>query len=116
MLEDFSPTDFSGQPDAPPARQNLNADKPARTLLKWPWQPMKARHSVPDFPERRCAKSQKYVCTLAEPLLVAANLATQQIRRWGTSSARRQGTYIWNAVPAKPVKVARFHRRSRHLE
>ncbi len=119
MLEDFSPTDFSGQPDAPPAASNPEApDKPAAHA---PEVAMAADEggdiSVPDFSGKTMREVTEMCLHLGlEPLLVGSNLATQQIPEAGAQVRRgaKVTVQFGTPLPAKPVKVARFHRRSRH--
>src|SRR6267154_1271290 len=118
-LEDFSATDFSGQPDEPPAASHPEAsDNPAAHA---PEVAMAADEggdiSVPDFSGKTMREVTEMCLHLGlEPLLVGSNLATQQIPEAGAQVRRgaKVTVQFGTPLPAKPVKVARFHRRSRH--
>jgi cell division protein FtsI (penicillin-binding protein 3) len=119
MLEDFSPTDFSGQPDEPPAASNHEApDKPTPHA---PEVAMAADEggdiSVPDFSGKTMREVTEMCLHLGlEPLLVGSNLAAQQIPEAGAQVRRgaKVTVQFGNPPPPKPVKKARFHSRSRH--
>jgi cell division protein FtsI (penicillin-binding protein 3) len=120
MLEDFSPTDFSGQPDEPPAASNPVApDKPAPHA---PEVAMAADEggdiSVPDFSGKTMREVTEMCLHLGlEPLLVGSNLATQQVPEAGALVRRgAKVTVQFGTPPPRPkmAKVARIHGRSRH--
>jgi cell division protein FtsI (penicillin-binding protein 3) len=119
MLEDFSPTDFSGQPDEPPVASNPEA--PEIPAPHAPEVAMAADEgsdiSVPDFSGKTMREVTEMCLHLGlEPLLVGSNLATQQIPEAGAQVRRgaKVTVQFGTPPPAKPVKVARLHRRSRH--
>jgi hypothetical protein len=120
MLEDFSPTDFSGQPDEPPVASNPVApNKPAPHA---PEVAMAADEvgdiSVPDFSGKTMREVTEMCLHLGlEPLLVGSNLATQQAPEAGALVRRGAKVTVQFGTPLPPPKVARVARvrgRSRH--
>src|SRR5207302_8926462 len=86
MLEDFSPTDFSGQPDEPPAASNRVA--PDKLAPHAPEVAMAADEggeiSVPDVSGKTMREVTEMCLHLGlDPLLVGSNLATHQIPEVG---------------------------------
>jgi cell division protein FtsI (penicillin-binding protein 3) len=117
-LEDFSPTDFSGQPDDPPTASNPIA--PDGPVLHAPEVAMAADEggdiSVPDFSGKTMREVTEMCLRLGlEPLLVGSNLATQQIPEAGAMVRRgaKVTVQFGTPPPAKPARVARLHRRPR---
>jgi cell division protein FtsI (penicillin-binding protein 3) len=118
-LEDFSPTDFSGQPD-----EVLTASNPVAPNAPVPHAPEVAMAadeggdiSVPDFSGKTMREVTEMCLRLGfEPLLVGSNLATQQIPEAGATVRRgaKVTVQFGTPPPAKPVRAARSHGRSRH--
>src|SRR5712671_1663166 len=116
-LEDFSPTDFSGQPDLPPVASNQAEPEPKSHA---PEVAMAADEggdiSVPDFSGKTMREVTETCLRLGlEPLLVGSNLATQQIPQAGAMVRRgaKVTVQFGTPPPAKVVKPVRLHRRSR---
>jgi cell division protein FtsI (penicillin-binding protein 3) len=117
-LEDFSPTDFSGQPDEPPAASNPVA--PNDPVPHAPEVAMASDEgddiSVPDFSGKTMREVTEMCLHLGlEPLLVGSNLATQQIPEAGAMVRRgaKVTVQFGTPPPAKPVRTSRSHARSR---
>jgi cell division protein FtsI (penicillin-binding protein 3) len=117
-LEDFAATDFSGQPDEPPAASNALA--PDQPTPHAPEVTVAADEggdiSVPDFSGKTMREVTETCLRLGlEPLLVGSNLATQQIPQAGTTVRRgaKVTVQFGTPPPAKAVKVVRLHRRAR---
>src|ERR1700675_132791 len=116
MLEDFSPTDFSGQPDEPPAASNHEApDKPTPHA---PEVAMAADEggdiSVPDFSGKTMREVTEMCLHLGlEPLVVGSNLAIEQRPEAGTQVRRGAKVTVQFGTPPPAVKPARAHARSR---
>src|ERR1700687_2094051 len=114
MLEDFSPTDFSGQPDAPPA-----ASKEAAPDSKSPAPEVAmgagegGDSTVPDFSGKTMREVTEMCLHLGlEPLLVGTNLAVEQRPEAGTVA--RRGAKVTVQCGAPQAKPAKAHARSRH--
>ena len=117
-LEDFSPTDFSGQPDEPPTASNPVA--PNGPVPHAPEVAMAADEggdiSVPDFSGKTMREVTEMCLHLGlEPLLVGSNLATQQIPEAGAMVRRgaKVTVQFGTPPPARPARVVRSHARSR---
>jgi cell division protein FtsI (penicillin-binding protein 3) len=120
-LEDFSPTDFSGQLDAPPAASNEAEPQPE---FHAPEVAMAADEggdiAVPDFSGKTMREVTEMCLHLGlEPMLVGSNLAVEQHPEAGTLLRRGAKVTVQFGTPApvKPVKTAKFTRsrlRSRH--
>jgi hypothetical protein len=118
-LEDFSPTDFSGQPD-----EVLAASNPVAPNAPVPHAPEVAMAadeggdiSVPDFSGKTMREVTEMCLHLGlEPLLVGSNLATQQIPEAGANVRRgaKITVQFGTPPPAKAVRAAHLHGRSRH--
>ena len=118
-LEDFSPTDFSGQPD-----EVLPASNPVVPNAPVPHAPEVAMAadeggdiSVPDFSGKTMREVTEMCLRLGlEPLLVGSNLATQQIPEAGANVRRGAKVTVQFGTPpaAKAVRAAHLHGRSRH--
>jgi cell division protein FtsI (penicillin-binding protein 3) len=118
-LEDFSPTDFSGQPDELPAASNPVA--PNDPVPHAPEVAMAADEggdiSVPDFSGKTMREVTEMCLHLGlEPLVVGSNLATQQIPEAGAMVRRgaKVTVQFGTPPPAKPATAVRLHRRARH--
>jgi cell division protein FtsI (penicillin-binding protein 3) len=114
-LEDFSPTDFSGQPDAPPAASNLAEPEPTAHA---PEVAMAADEgggiTVPDFSGKTMREVTEMCLHLGlEPLLVGSNLAVEQHPGAGTHVRRGAKVSVQFGTPPA-AKPARSHARSRH--
>jgi cell division protein FtsI (penicillin-binding protein 3) len=114
-LEDFSPTDFSGQPDAPPMASNQAEPEPKSHA---PEVTMAADEggdiSVPDFSGKTMREVTEMCLHLGlEPLVVGSNLAIEQHPEAGTQVRRSAKVTVQFGTPpqAKPVKS---HARSRN--
>jgi len=113
-LEDFSPTDFSGQPDAPPAASNQAEPEPKSHA---PEVTMAADEggdiAVPDFSGKTMREVTEMCLHLGlEPLLVGTNLAVEQRPEAGTVVRRGAKVTVQFGMP--PAKPAKAHARSRH--
>ncbi len=113
-LEDFSPTDFSGQPDAPPTASNQAEPEPKSHA---PEVAMAADEggdiSVPDFSGKTMREVTEMCLHLGlEPLLVGSNLAVEQHPEAGTQVWRGAKVTVQFGTP--PAKSAKAHGRSRH--
>jgi cell division protein FtsI (penicillin-binding protein 3) len=113
-LEDFSPTDFSGQPDAPPAASNQAEPEPKSHA---PEVTMAADEggdiAVPDFSGKTMREVTEMCLHLGlEPLLAGTNLAVEQRPEAGT--VVRSGAKVTVQFGTPPVKPTRAHARSRH--
>jgi len=114
-LEDFSPTDFSGQPDAPPAASNQAEPEPKSHA---PEVTMTADEggdiSLPDFSGKTMREVTEICLRLGlEPLLVGSNLAVEQRPEAGTQVRRGAKVTVQFGTPV-PAKPAKAHARSRH--
>jgi len=113
-LEDFSPTDFSGQPDAPPAASNqaepeLKSHAPEVTMAADEGGDI----AVPDFSGKTMREVTEMCLRLElEPLLVGTNLAVEQRPEAGT--VVRRGAKVTVQFGTPPAKPAKAHARSRH--
>ena len=113
-LEDFSPTDFSGQPDAPPAASNQAEPEPKSHA---PEVTMAADEggdiAVPDFSGKTMREVTEMCLHLGlEPLLAGTNLAVEQRPEAGT--VVRRGAKVTVQFGTPPAKPAKAHARSRH--
>jgi cell division protein FtsI (penicillin-binding protein 3) len=113
-LEDFSPTDFSGQPDAPPAASNQAEPEPKSHA---PEVTMAADEgggiAVPDFSGNTMREVTEMCLHLGlEPLLVGTNLAVEQRPEAGT--VVRRGAKVTVQFGTPPAKPAKAHAGSRH--
>src|SRR5712675_751070 len=109
-LEDFSPTDFSGQPDELPVASNpVAADKPPTHA---PEVAMAADEgagiSVPDFSGKTMREVTEMCLHLGlEPMLVGSNLATQQIPEAGAQVRRGTKVTVQFGTPPPRPKMAK---------
>jgi cell division protein FtsI (penicillin-binding protein 3) len=118
-LEDFSPTDFSGQPDEPPVASNEATPEPKSHA---PEIAMAADEgggiSMPDFSGKTMREVTETCLHLGlEPLLVGSNLAVEQHPEAGTEVRRgaKVAVQFGTPPPSKPARAhaARMHARSR---
>src|SRR6266446_4562655 len=112
-LEDFSPTDFSGQPDAPPVASN-QAEPKSHT----PEVDMAADEGgyigVPDFSGKTMREVTEMCLRLGlEPLVVGSNLAVEQHPVAGTQVRRGAKVTVQFGTPPRS-RPAKAHSRSRH--
>jgi cell division protein FtsI (penicillin-binding protein 3) len=119
MLEDFSATDFSGQPDELPAASNDLV--PNQRAPHAPEVTMATDEggdvAVPDFSGKTMREVTEMCLHLGlEPLLVGSNLATQQIPEAGAMVRRgaKVTVQFGTPPPVKAVKATRSHGRFRH--
>jgi cell division protein FtsI (penicillin-binding protein 3) len=113
-LEDFSPTDFSGQPDLPPVASNQAEPEPKSHA---PEVAIAADEggdiSVPDFSGKTMREVTEMCLHLGlEPLLVGSNLAIEQHPEAGTQVRRGAKVTVLFGTPA-PAKPAKSRARSR---
>ena len=113
-LEDFSPTDFSGQPDTPPAASNQAEPEPKSHA---PEVTMAADEgggiTVPDFSGKTMREVTEMCLHLGlEPLLVGSNLAVEQHPEAGTQVRRGAKVTVQFGTPP-PAKAGKVHARSR---
>jgi cell division protein FtsI (penicillin-binding protein 3) len=110
-LEDFTPTDFSGQPDELPAESNPQvhaheAEHPSQVMMSVE---EGADVTVPDFTGKTMREVTEMCLPLGlEPVLIGSNLATEQTPEAGTSV--RRGTRVtvqFGAPVVKPPKAPR---------
>jgi cell division protein FtsI (penicillin-binding protein 3) len=112
-LEDFSPTDFSGQPDAPPVASNqvepeLKSHAPEVTMAA----DEGGGITVPDFSGKTMREVTEMCLHLGlEPLLVGSNLALEQHPEAGTQV--RRGAKVTVQFGTPPSKPGKAHARSR---
>jgi cell division protein FtsI (penicillin-binding protein 3) len=114
-LEDFSPTDFSGQPDAPPTASNQAEAEPKSHA---PEVAMAADEGgyigVPDFSGKTMREVIEMCLHLGlEPLLVGSNLAIEQHPEAGTQVRRGAKVTVQFGTPPRS-RPAKAHARSRH--
>jgi cell division protein FtsI (penicillin-binding protein 3) len=113
-LEDFSPTDFSGQPDAPAVASNQAEPEPR---FHAPEVAMAADEggdvAVPDFSGKTMREVTEMCLHLGfEPLLVGSNLAVEQHPEAGMQVRRGAKVTVQFGTPP-PAKRATAHTRSR---
>jgi cell division protein FtsI (penicillin-binding protein 3) len=114
-LEDFSPTDFSGQPDEPPVASNPVAPEAARPHA--PEVTMATDEvgeiTVPDFAGQTMREVTEMCLHLGlDPVLVGSNLATQQAPEAGAHVRRgAKITVQFGSPPAKPMRSHKSFRR-----
>ena len=118
-LEDFSPTDFSGQPDAPPAASNeVGPERKSHAPEIAMAGDEGGDITVPDFAGKTMREVTEMCLHLGlEPLLIGSNLAVEQHPEAGTQVRRSAKVTVQFGTPppAKPARahVARAHARSR---
>jgi cell division protein FtsI (penicillin-binding protein 3) len=114
-LEDFSPTDFSGQPDAPPVASNQAEAEPKSHAAEVAMAADEGGYiGVPDFSGKTMREVTEMCLHLGlEPLLVGSNLAVEQHPEAGTQV--RQGAKVTVQFGTPPrSRPANAHARSRH--
>jgi cell division protein FtsI (penicillin-binding protein 3) len=114
-LEDFSPTDFSGQPDSPPVASNQAESEPKSHA---PEVAMAADEGgyigVPDFSGKTMREVIQMCLHLGlEPFLVGSNLAVEQHPEAGTQVRRGAKVTVQFGRPPQSGP-AKAHARSRH--
>jgi cell division protein FtsI (penicillin-binding protein 3) len=109
LLEDFSPTDFSGQPDELPMESNEAT--PAEAKERAPEVTMDVDEgsdvTVPDFSGKTMREVSEMCLRLGlDPVLVGSNLATEQTPAAGTKVRPGAKVTVQFGTPAaKPVKA-----------
>jgi cell division protein FtsI (penicillin-binding protein 3) len=110
LLEDFSPTDFSGQPDELPMESNEATLGEAKE--RTPKVTMDVDEggdvTVPDFGGKTMREVTEMCLRLGlDPVLVGSNLAAEQTPAAGTKVkvGAKVTVQFGNPVPAKPVKT-----------
>jgi cell division protein FtsI (penicillin-binding protein 3) len=114
-LEDFTPTDFSGQLEEPVGASNLIA--PTEATSHAPVVAMAADEggdiTVPDFSGKTMREVTEMCLRLGlEPVLVGSNLATQQVPEAGVTV--RCGAKVTVQFGTPPPKSVKTRKRSRH--
>jgi cell division protein FtsI (penicillin-binding protein 3) len=109
-LEDFSPTDFSGQPDALPTASNPAEPEPEAHV---PEVAMAADEggdiAVPDFSGKTMREVTEICLHLGlEPLLVGSNLAVEQHPEAGTQVRRGAKVTVQFGTPTVPAATSRL--------
>jgi cell division protein FtsI (penicillin-binding protein 3) len=110
-LEDFSPTDFSGQPDALPIASN---EAQPQAEYHAPEVAMAADEggdiAVPDFSGKTMREVTEVCLHLGlEPQLVGSNLAVEQHPEAGTLLRRGAKVTVQFGTPAPQPRTARLH-------
>jgi membrane peptidoglycan carboxypeptidase len=119
LLEDFSPTDFSGQPEEPVEASNLveakNSRNPSREAVHAPEVTLAADEAgeitVPDFSGKTMREVTELCLHLGlEPQLVGSNLAVQQYPDAGAKLRRGAKVTVQFGTPAAtPEHVTKRH-------
>ena len=93
-LEDFTPTDFFGQPDEPPAASNSKAPEPKSRATEVTMLADEGGDvTVPDFAGKTMREVTAMCLRLGlEPVLVGSNLATEQFPEAGARTTRKLGS------------------------
>jgi len=115
-MEDFTPTDFLGQPDEPPAASNQTTPIGPEPQLHAPEVTMAADEggdiAVPDFAGKTMREVTEMCLRLGlEPVLVGSNLATGQFPEPGAKV--RPGAKVTVQFGRTVAKPAKAHVRSR---
>jgi len=110
-LEDFSPTDFSGQPDALPMASNPAEPEPKAHAPEVAMAPDEGGDiPVPDFSGKTMREVTEICLHLGlEPLLVGSNLAVEQHPEVGTQVRRGAKVTVQFGTPAAPAATSRLH-------
>ena len=115
VLEDFTPTDFSEQPDQPPSKSaatnNREGNRPAPPVTVAVDEGGDIQ--VPDFSGKTMREVTEMCLHLGiEPILVGSSLATNQTPGAGTKVRKGAKVTVQFGTPA--TKIAKPHRRVRH--
>jgi cell division protein FtsI (penicillin-binding protein 3) len=113
-LEDFTPSDFSGQPDEAPVESNQAAPRESQAHAPEVMIPADegGEISVPDFAGKTMREVTEMCLRLGlEPVLVGSNLATEQTP--GAGSKVRRGAKITVQFGTPAAKPEKGHSRSR---
>jgi cell division protein FtsI (penicillin-binding protein 3) len=114
-LEDFTPTDFSGQPDQPPAKSAATNPKESDRPRPEPTVAVDegVDIQVPDF-SGKTMRDVTEVCLRSglEPVLVGSGLATNQAPAAGARV--RQGAKVTVQFGTPTAKIAKPGKRVRH--
>jgi len=110
-LEDFTPTDFSGQPDELPVESNLAAPSEPKQRASEVMMAVDGGGdvTVPDFDGKTMREVSEMCLRLGlDPVLVGSNLAVEQTPAAGTMVSRGAKVTVQFGTPAvKPVKTHR---------
>src|SRR5712664_705893 len=114
-LQDFTPTDFSGLPDQPPA--GISAPNPKEHMDERPSVTVAVDEGgdieVPDFSGKTMREVTEACIRLGlEPVLVGTSLATNQMPAAGARV--RRGARVTVQFGATGPKIAKPHQRTRH--
>jgi cell division protein FtsI (penicillin-binding protein 3) len=118
-LEDFSATDFSGQPDEElPVESKSNAVEPKESKQRVPEVMMPTEEggdlTVPDFAGKTMRDVTEMCLHLGlEPMLIGSNLATEQTPAPGSQVKHGTKVTIEFGTPP-PQKPAKAHKRSKN--
>ena len=118
-LEDFTPTDFSGQLDELPSESNKAAPAPAKERAAEAMVAVEEGGdiTVPDFSAKTMREVTEMCLRLGlDPVLVGSNLATEQAPAAGTNVRRGAKVSVQFGTPLpppKPPKRARLHKASK---
>ena len=109
-LDDFTPTDFSGQPDELPTESNeaMPAERKERAAEAMMAVDEGGDTTVPDFGGKTMREVTQMCLRLGlDPVLVGSNLATEQTPAAGTQVRRgaKVTVQFGTPPPAKPAKV-----------
>lgn len=116
-LEDFTPTDFLGQPDEPPAASNHASPSGPEAKQHAPEVAMGADEGgdipVPDFAGKTMREVTEMCLRLGlEPVLVGSNLATEQFPEAGAKVKRGAKVTVQFGRPVeKPARAQKRPRR-----
>ena len=116
-LEDFTPTDFLGQPDGPPAASNQAMPTGLESQVHAPEVAMAADEGgdivVPDFAGKTMREVTEMCLHLGlEPVLVGSNLATEQFPEAGAKVKHAAKVTVQFGRPVPKLAKARL--RPRH--
>jgi cell division protein FtsI (penicillin-binding protein 3) len=114
-LEDFTPTDFSGLPDQPPAESPASSPKESkgRTASVTVAVDEGGNIEVPDFYGKTMRDVTEACIRLGlDPVLVGSSLATNQAPAAGAKVRRGAKITVQFGTPAP--KIAKLHQRARH--
>lgn len=113
-LEDFTPTDFSGQPDESPTETPETAEKSSTLRAPEVMVPVEESGDVaiPDFAGKTMREVAGICLRLGlEPVLVGTNLATEQTPDAGTRVRRGARVTVQFGTPA-PAKAAKTKKKA----
>ena len=114
-LEDFTPTDFSGQPDQPPAESSAPKPRESRNEASAVTVAVDEGGDieVPDFSGKTMREVTEACIRLGlDPVLIGSSLATNQAPAAGAKV--RRGAKITVQFGTSAPKIAKPHQRARH--